>query len=272
MEIVQRHNKYFLQLANGELELTEQQVKKRVERGDKLREYLQKLETKEQPKIPIKEETRSGDKQGPKTAQTFITSGKYFDNLIREFEQIYRTSEDKEEASEKLVRFCNNAILKLQHDRKNPKTDHVVIDYYILSWSRVISFIQSLTNTEPPEVVIPVAQEPVVQKPKDLTKQLLIIQLMQADGIFPISNALEGINQADVVRLIGGVIDAKTEDVELALHQSSSILLKRDITKENIEERIKLLEEMEVYFEQLPFSNIISRIKLLLKGYKNTTV
>jgi hypothetical protein len=270
MEIVQRNNKYFLQLANGELELSEQQVKKRVERGDKLREYLQKLESKEQPKIPIKEEPKPGAKPSAKTAQTFITSGKYFDNLIREFEEIYRTSEEKEEAAEKLIRFCNNAILKLQHDRKNPKTDHVVIDYYVLSWSRVISFIQSLTNTEPAEPPAAVVQEAVIEKPKDLTKQLVIIQLMQAEGIFPISNALEGINQTDILNLIGGVIDAKAEDIELAFGQASAILLKRDITKENFEERVTLIEELEAYFEQLPYSNIISRIKVLHKAYKNT--
>jgi hypothetical protein len=272
MEIVQRNNKYFLQLANGELELTEQQVKKRLERGDKLREYLQKLENKEQPKIPIKEEPKPGAKSSPKTAETFITSGKYFDNLIREFEYIYRTSEEKEEAADKLIRFCNNAILKLQHDRKNPKTDHVVIDYYVLSWSRVISFIQSLTNTEPAEQPAPIVQEPVGANPKDLTKQLLIIQLMQAEGIFPISNALEGINQSDVLSLIAGVIDATPEDIALAFGNASGILLKRDITKENIEERIKLLEELEAYFEQLPYSNIISRIKVLLKAYNNTNL
>ena len=265
MDIIQRDNKYFLQLANGELELTEQQVRKRVERGDKLHEYLKKLE-KEEPQTPAKETK-------PKTAQSFITSGKYFDNLIREFEQIYRVSEDKNDAAEKLIRFCKNAITKLHHDRKNPKTDHVVIDYYILSWSRVISFIQSLTDVEPePQVQEPAAsvQEKSQETPVDLTKQLLIIQLMQADGLFPISDALQGVNQDDVIRLIAGILNAELELVREALLNSSAILLKRDISPENKEYRICMLEELESHFELLPYSNIISRIKLLLKLYRSS--
>lgn len=263
MDIIQRDKKYYLQLANGELELTEQQVKKRVERGDKLHEYLKQLE-KEEPATPAKETT-------PKTAQSFITSGKYFDNLIREFEQIYRLSEEKEDAAEKLIRFCKNAINKLQHDRKNPRTDHVVIDYYILSWSRVISFIQSLTETEPEaqaEMAPVAAEEKAPVRPMDLTKQLLIIQLMQADGLFPISDALQGVNQDDIVRLIAGILNTEVELVKEALQTASIILMKREISPENKEDRIKMLEEIEAHFEELPYSNIISRIKVLLKLYR----
>ncbi len=262
MDIIQRENKYFLQLANGELELTEQQVKKRVERGDQLKEFLQKLE-KEEPELPQKE--------APKNAQTFITSGKYFDNLITEFEELYKLSDNKEEASEKLIRFCKNAITKLHHDRKNPKTDHVIIDYYILSWSRVIAFLQSLSNRveEPEPEPEPIPETPVVaQQPRDLTKQLLYIQLLQADGLFPISDALQGISQDDILKLIGGMLDVDKESLQEAIQHSSAILLKRGITPENKEQRIQLLEEMDVYFEQLPYSNIISRIKLLLKLYR----
>jgi hypothetical protein len=263
MDIIQRDKKYFLQLANGELELTEQQVKKRVERGDKLHEYLKKLE-KEEPQTPAKE-------AAPKTAQSFITSGKYFDNLIREFEQIYRLSEEKEDAAEKLIRFCKNAINKLHHDRKNPKTDHVVIDYYILSWSRVISFIQSLSDTEPeaePEKAVAAIEDKTPVRPINLTKQLLIIQLMQADGLFPISDALQGVNQDDVIRLIAGILNADIEPTKEAMQASSTILLKRDISPENKEERIKMLEDVEAHFEELPYSNIISRVKVLLKVYR----
>lgn len=265
MDIIQRENKYYLQLVNGELELTEQQVKKRVERGDKLHEYLQKLERKE-PQAPVKET--------PKSAESFITSGKYFDNLIREFEQIHKTSPDKKDASDKLIRFCNNAMTKLHHDRKNPKTDHVVIDYYLLSWSRVISFIQSLSNIEPepPAAVKESTTGEITNiRPANLNKQMLMIQLLQADGLFPISDALQGISQDDIMLLIGGILDVDKESLQDAIHQSSTILMKRGINDVNRDERIKLLEEMEAHFEKLPYSNIISRIKTLIKAYKQTS-
>lgn len=265
MDIIQRDNKFYLQLANGELELTEQQVKKRIERGDKLHEYLRQLE---------KEEPQHTFDDSPKNAQTFITSGRYFDNLIHEFEEIYRLSDDRKEAVEKLTRFCKNAINKLHHDRKNPKTDHIVIDYYILSWSRVIAFLQSLADTDPAPASTtaakktPTEEVPAEPSKKLLTRQLLVLQLMQADGLFPISNALYGISQDDILRLICNILNVRKEEVEDAILESSAILLKRNITEENKPARIHILEEMEELFEQLPYSNIISRIKLLLKIYK----
>jgi hypothetical protein len=269
MDIIQRDKRYFLQLSNGELELSEQQVKKRVERGDNLKEYLERLKEEVQPSISLSQET-------PKDAQAFITSGKYFDNLIREFEQIYKLNEDKEEAADKLTKFCQNAINKLQHDRKNPKTDHVVIDYYILSWSRIISFLQSLSHQEPEPIPEAAPQPPPVEpKPdapaRDLTKQMVMIQLMQADGLFPISDAMQGIAHDDILALIAGIADEDKEKIQEAIQNSSAILLKRGMTKENVEYRIALLEEMDAYFEKLPYYNIISRIKLLIKIYKEQT-
>lgn len=271
MDIIQRDNKYFLQLTNGELELTEQQVKRRVERGDNLKEYLDKLAKEEQPQSPPIQES------APRSAQSFITSGKYFDNLIYEFEQVYTLSNDKDEAAEKLIRFCRNAITKLYQDRKNPKTDHVVIDYYILSWSRVISFLQSLANRPAEDVPAPIINEtqattqpttPPAPQVRDLTKPLLALQLLQADGLFPISDALQGIRQEDIIKLIGGLLGVDTNEIQPAIQNTSAILMKRGITEENREERVKLLEEMEQLFDELPYSNIISRIKLLLKIYK----
>ncbi len=89
-----------------------------------------------------------------------------------------------------------------------------------------------------------------------------------AAQVFPISDALQGISQDDILKLIGGMLDVDKESLQEAIQHSSAILLKRGITPENKEQRIQLLEEMDVYFEQLPYSNIISRIKLLLKLYR----
>ncbi|MBS1783628.1 MAG: hypothetical protein JSS78_11220 [Bacteroidetes bacterium] len=268
MDIIQRENKYFLQLANGEMELTEQQVKKRVERGDKLHEYLQKLEQRE-PEVPKKDAE-------PKSAQTFITSGKYFDNLIKEFEQIYLTSDDKADAERKLLQFCHNAISKLHLDRKNPKTDHVVIDYYILSWSRLVSFVQGLANREPEPIVATQSAPQTVEavaapKPQNLLRQMLILQLLQADGLFPISDALQGVSQGDIFSIVSGVLDTDKASIEETMTQSSAILLKRGITMQNREERLTLLEELDEYFEKLPYSNIVTRLKLLIKIYREQT-
>ena len=292
MDIIQRDNKYFLQLANGELELSAQQVRKRMERGDRLHDYLQSLEGNE-PKIPVKDNL-------PKTAQTFLASGKYFDNIIREFEQIYALSENKQEAAAKLIRFCQNSINKLQIDRKNPRTDHVVIDYYTLSWSRVIAFIQSLAGmpeTEMPAYLSHVSQNemsvsepeptftspanpqpeyqqkptptPSMQTQKSLISKMLIIQLMQADGLFPISDAMQGVTQEDIIRLIGSITDATSDDIQDANQTATAILLKRGSSNENLQQRIQLLEEIDAHFEKLPYPNIISRVKLLLKNYRD---
>jgi hypothetical protein len=40
------------------------------------------------------------------------------------------------------------------------------------------------------------------------------------------------------------------------------------MTTENIPDRIRILEEVEAHFEALPYNDIISRVKLLLKIYR----
>lgn len=288
MDIIQRDNRYYLQLSNGELELTEQQARKRLERGDQLRDAydnapVMELEPEGEPEIhhqsfeavPEPKQESVTEQQTTQKAHAYISSGKYFDNLIQEFEQIYKYSDDKAEATEKLTRFCKNAITKLHHDRRNPKADHVVIDYYILSWTRVISVLKSLehktqaaaTASAAAMSAIPALENITQPQPRNLKRQLLIIQLLQADGLFPISDALQGITQADIVNIISVMLHADKESVQEAIQTSSAILLKRGISGENIEERITLLHDMEQYFEQLPYSNIISRIKLLIKIY-----
>jgi len=271
MEIIQRNNKFYLQLANGELELTEQQVKKRIERGDKFREYLRQLEQEESKPVVAFEDN-------PPETKTVVTSGKYFEDLIEEFENIYRISEDKPETLDKLVKYCKNAIHKLQQDKKNPKTDHIIIDYYILSWTKVIAHLESLPHKEQDIGKSEEIKQPFdlpfetsnsqPADPNQLVRQVLILQLMQADGLFPISNALQGISQSDIVKLMCNILNASEESIEEAIQESSFLLLKRNISLENKTKRIQLLESVEELFEQLPYPNIISRIKLLLKIYR----
>lgn len=265
MQIVQRHNKYFLQFAAGELELSEQQVQKRLERGDKVLNQLQALQdTLPEIDSNIKIERTRKEKTDFSFAPQSYTSAKYFDHVLGEFEQIYRANREDKDALEKLKRFCKNSIQKLENDRKSPKTDHVVIDYYLLSWNRVLSFLDTLPAKIEAEgnrlTTVSDAggnkalsrEHNISAKPipssKTYTKQMLILQLMQADGIFPINNAIEGVTQNDIQKLISGILGAEEGITHQALHNASSILLKRDINTGNIEERIKLLEEVEAFF------------------------
>lgn len=290
MQIVQRHNKYFLQFASGELELSEQQVQRRLERGDKVMNQLQALQdTLPEIDSNIKIEKTTKERSDFSFSPQSYSSAKYFDHILYEFEQIYRANIDDTDALEKLKKFCKNSIQKLEKDRKSPKTDHIVIDYYLLSWNRVCSFLDTL-----PEKVKRETNEQLVSKAavasaqvqgelfstetklieptfRHYIKQLLIIQLMQADGIFPINNAIEGVTQNDIQKLITGVLGVREDLTHQALHAASSILLKRDISTDNVSERIQILEEVESFFEELPYPNIISRVKLLLKLYRDKT-
>lgn len=328
MDIIQRDNRFFLQLSNGEMELTEQQARKRVERGDKLRASHSAAESRKAPmpetessigsqpstKYASQPMVQNGfsfrpEKQVPSLppiadvpetlaspsvhiplmspdgpglnghlqanpgfsqSQSILSSGKYFDNLIKEFEQIYEFSEDKEEAEEKLIRFCRNAITKLHHDRRNPKSDHVIIDFYILSWTRVLSHIRTLRLAEAARAV-DVEEAAALGAPapaRNIVYQVLLVQLMQADGLMPISDVLQGVSHQDIVNMISGLVDASVEAVEDAMAQCTSILLKRNITADNIKERIALLRQASEHFEKLPYFNIISRVKLLVKIYE----
>src|SRR5690606_4448378 len=136
--------------------------------------------------------------------------------------------------------------------------------YYLLAWNRVLRFIDTLPEkikTEEQKSVSPSnngeatsAKHTVAIEEKatikDYTKQLLIIQLMQAEGIFPINNALEGVTQTDIYKLISRITGMAESVAAQALHHASAILLKREITLENIAERISLLEELETFFDE----------------------
>lgn len=339
MQIVERDNKYYLQFESGELELSEQQVKKRVERGDTLLKQAPSAKafkttvkptpqpvpqpisqpiatttsTEAAPKIEVipsaieatnepiivepipsikiekalvEEEAQDDvlEEDGLNINPLSATSAKYFDYILSEFESIYKANKDDSKAQEKLIKFCINAINKLENDRKNPRTDHVLIDYYILSWNRVIDFVQKLPEklndeaqiatsasaTTAKNLIEPIAvAAPPTPQPEDYVKQLMIIQLMQAEGLFPINNAIEGVTQQDIIILMGGILNVEKSILLQAMHQASAILLKRQITPENLPERVKLLEELDKHFELLPYPNIISRVKLLLKIYHN---
>jgi hypothetical protein len=278
MEIIRKHNRYFLQFESGELELSEQQVQKRLERGDTVLDQLKTLE-KNLPEI----ESNVSIEPGRITNDDIFlgqsyNSAKYFDYVMSEFEHIYKANKDAPDTIEKLKRFCRNSISKLENDRKSPKTDHVIIDFYILSWNRVINHLDTLpskvyleeinANHVDSALSAAVPQE-TKNDPQSFTRQVLILQLMQADGLFPINDALEGVTQQDIQRLIAGILGVQENVTHDALHKASDILLKRNITPESLVERIQILEHIETYFEELPYPNIISRIKLLLKLYRD---
>ncbi|HTN45133.1 MAG TPA: hypothetical protein VL098_02210 [Flavipsychrobacter sp.] len=276
MEIIRKHNRYFLQFESGELELSEQQVQKRLERGDTVLDQLRTLEKN----LPEIESNVSMEPGRIANDDIFLgqsyNSAKYFDYVMSEFEHIYKANKEIPDTIEKLKRFCRNSISKLENDRKSPKTDHVIIDFYILSWNRVINHLDTLplkvyseeTNAHPADDGLG-ANGQEKSDPQSLTRQVLILQLMQADGLFPINDALEGVTQQDIERLIAGILGVQGNVTHDALHKASDILLKRNITPESLKERILILEHIETYFEELPYPNIISRIKLLLKLYRD---
>src|SRR5690606_32955397 len=134
------------------------------------------------------------------------SSAKYFEHILVEFEQIYAANEDKEATLQKLKNYCNNALKKLTDDRKNAKTDHVVIDYYLIAWNRVLHHVDQIPRIVSKNETAQKTENNDAEKgmmvdlnklgdfnPKktDYTKELLVIQLLQADGHFPINNAIE---------------------------------------------------------------------------------
>jgi len=140
MEITERDDKYFLRLSNGELELTEKQVQALVERGavirNSLRNWIEKFSY--------------GQwlvKKVPNTAEAFIKADEFFDNIIREFQEMYQAGHNRQQIGEKMLEFCGTQVQKLRRDRDASMDQHFA-DYQILCWLRVISFIKSLTTTK----------------------------------------------------------------------------------------------------------------------------
>ena len=142
MEIIERDGKFYLQLVNGELELSEEQVKARLQRGAIIRNNLNSwIENFEYRQWPLK--------IVPGKAEAFVNSDKYFDEVMMDLEHIYNASENKPRLAEKMIEFCSSQINKLKKE-KETETQEInlaFLDYHILCWLRVLCFIQALTNS-----------------------------------------------------------------------------------------------------------------------------
>lgn len=264
MRIIQRNNRYFLQLVNGELELDKAQVKKRLQRGDTLEQFPAK------PKATGLQPAAGHSKN--KDTERFVDTEKYFERILKKFKEIYRLSGNREQTAEKLLLYCKTAIHKLETDRKNPRTDHTLIDFYILSWSRIISFLQTISKAQKEKSTSTLQDEKDSENPgKRLRKQTLIIRLLQTDGRFPVNNALEGISQEDIFHLVSGILNQSKKDVEEAAREADNILLQKETTTGNLPERVQILELLDDFFGKLPYPNIISRLRVLLKIYREKT-
>ncbi|HXS36967.1 MAG TPA: hypothetical protein VN721_09715 [Flavipsychrobacter sp.] len=139
MEITERDDKYFLKLSNGELELTEKQVQSLVERGavirNSLRNWIEKFSHRQWQV-----------KKVPNTAEAFIKADEFFDNIIREFQEMFLAANNQQQTGERMLEFCGSQVQKLRKERDGSK-DHPFADYQILCWLRIISFIKSMTST-----------------------------------------------------------------------------------------------------------------------------
>ena len=91
MVIIEREGKYFLQISNGELELSEDQAKLKLEKGQAVLKgsHEARLEHMSGPETDVATEPEKPApiSEIPREAQAFILSDEYYDNIIREFER-----------------------------------------------------------------------------------------------------------------------------------------------------------------------------------------
>jgi len=141
MEILEREGKFYLLLSNGELELTEEQVKARLQKGAVIRNNLQSWIDNFQYKHWLVNSISANP-------DTFIKSDSFFNDIIRELEQIYNAAYNKMSCGEQMLDFCKKQIERLikEKDRATMEKDKAFINYHMLCWFRVIIYLQSLTH------------------------------------------------------------------------------------------------------------------------------
>ena len=269
MVIIEREGKYFLQISNGELELSEKQAKNRLEKGlavlkDSHEGWVAHApETAEQPKaVPIT--------KIPTEAQAFILSDEYYDNIIREFEKVYVANGRKEETAVELLDHCQKSIDHLKTERSQPGADLAVLDYQRLCWLRIIIFLQALTGIPAPKHPDAIAEEKEkAESERNLVKQLLVIQLLQETGAFPYADALKSITHDSIVGLVARILNKDKDVVKTNMQRSGDILLRRNVSEVNAPKRLKLLTDIESYFSELPYNHVIIRLRSLKEFYKN---
>jgi hypothetical protein len=145
MEILERDGRYFLQLSNGELELTEEQVKARLQKGAVIRNNLQSWIDNFSYRHWIANNV-------PSESDSFISSTNFFDDIIHEFEQIYQSSGNKNNTAERMLEFCWGKVQSLKREKEHATTDKqkIFLDFHTLCWLRVVSFVQALSHIYTP--------------------------------------------------------------------------------------------------------------------------
>lgn len=288
MVIVEREGKYFLQISNGELELSEKQAKNRLEKGMavlKDSSYAPETniaafaahEEEQLPEAPVEETPVEEPKpvpapidKIPNEAQAFILSDEYYDNIIREFEKVYVANGRKQETALELLDHCQKSIDHLRLERSQPNADLALLDYQRICWLRIIVFLQALTGIPAPKHPDTIAHEKEkLESERSLVKQLLVIQLLQETGAFPFADALKSITHDSIVGLVSRIVNKEKSVIKTAMQRSGDILLRRNVSDTNAPKRLKMLVEIESYFSDLPYTHIIIRLKSLKEFYKN---
>lgn len=255
MEIIQRNGKYFMQLANGELEISKDQFQKRVYEGAQIKhvdtDWQEVMQAREWPTRIM-----------PKDADMYIKAGQYFDNIIKELEQIYIGAGDRQkDIGHQIVVFCMAAINQLEQMGKSD----LLHRYHILSWQRILLFVQALTGNR--NLNKTPSATPVFDT-ADVNKQVFYLLLLQEAGLFPCADSQNGVTQTDVVQLIAGILGSSLERVIVAIQEANTILMRIDTQSGNIEDRRAMVEDAEAYFSGLPYKAIHKKIKSLSNYYK----
>ena len=128
-----------MKLSNGELEITAQQADSMVKnRGavlrNNLRNWIDNFVYRQWDVTTV-----------PATTDSFIRAEAFYNDIMRELEQIYRAHKDDATAQE-MTAFCKSNIEKLKKNREKTR-DKIFTDYQVMCWIRVLTFVMGLTST-----------------------------------------------------------------------------------------------------------------------------
>jgi hypothetical protein len=142
MKIIQRDDKYYIQLIDGEIEVTPEEAKEKVKRLESLQQYCDAW-------LSSYGHNRWSIKDVPNDADTYLRLNMFFQESKKALQEVYDQEEDKVKFFDKFEAIFKTYIDDLKLKASNPYSNKEIIKYQVRGFKGLMNFIKMLKSTYP---------------------------------------------------------------------------------------------------------------------------
>jgi hypothetical protein len=114
------------------------------------------------------------------------------------------------------------------------------------------------------EIELDIDPEKSINK-TDLTERLLIVRYLQNESLFPTFDSSKGETATNINEFLAILLSEKTDTIKKGFQRVDKIISNKELTKENKSDRLKQLNNVLKYFNQINQYSIAEKIKELIK-------